>query len=87
MGTKTIWDGKDLPPIGCWVLIELASMKGQKLPYKVEGYTIRTPADEKCPKYYFLVDVHLRSRDNVPNQRSLDEVYPVDEAVMYGGKE
>lgn len=26
MGTKTIWDGKDLPPIGCQVLISLASV-------------------------------------------------------------
>ncbi|EHI2604814.1 TPA: hypothetical protein ACIA4S_003802 [Salmonella enterica subsp. enterica serovar Typhimurium] len=26
MGTKTIWDGKDLPPIGCQVLINLASV-------------------------------------------------------------
>lgn len=84
MGTKTIWDGKDLPPIGSWVLIKLASIKDKMLPYKVEGYEVRPI--ENAPKYHFYVAINLRSRDGVVNQRSMDEVYPVDNAVDYGGK-
>lgn len=81
MGTKAIWDGKDLPPVGCWVLIKLASVKNKLIPYKVEGYEVRHI--QEAPAYHFYVAINLRSRDGVENQRSLDEVYPVDHGVMY----
>lgn len=36
MGMKQIWDGENLPPVGCEVLIHLASIN-KWVPHKVEG--------------------------------------------------
>ncbi len=39
MGMKQIWDGKNLPPVGCEVLIHLASIN-KWVARTVQGYEI-----------------------------------------------
>ncbi len=78
MGTKTIWDGKDLPPIGCHVLINLASCGMRE--YEVVGYEVRRSVitDEIRPGI-FLVNIRVKSQDGTAtNCRFLDEVFPLD---------
>lgn len=86
MGTKVIWDGKDLPPVGCKVLIKLASVKPMR-PYEVVGYAVRPPPDEAVRKEQprlCVVVILLKSRDGEGNERFLNEVFPLDHGVMYG---
>lgn len=78
MGVKAIWDGKDLPPVGCQVYINLASC-GMRI-YEVVGYEVRKSVIEsERRKGIFVVNVNVKSLDGGgTNQRFLDEVYPLD---------
>lgn len=79
MGVKTIWDGKDLPPVGCLVYIKLASC-GMQI-YEVAGYEVRKSVIETERHLgSFIVNINVcRPGDkSVINQRFLDEVYPLD---------
>lgn len=78
MGIKQIWDGKDLPPVGSQVYINLASC-GMHI-YEVAGYEVRKSViEEDRRKGIFLVNVNVKSLDGkATNQRFLDEVYPLD---------
>ncbi len=71
MGMKEIWDGEDLPPIGCEVLINLASIKAW-VPKKVIGYKI-WPSLDPADKGH--VRVFIRFGDN---ERLLCDIRPVD---------
>lgn len=76
MGFKQIWDGEQLPPIGCEVLIHLASMDAW-VPHEVTGISIRKTEE----KHHYLIDVTVKpSADprSGNNQRLLDDVRPVD---------
>lgn len=76
MGTKTIWDGQQLPPIGCEVLIHLASMDAW-VPHVVTGIGIRKTEE----KHYYLIDVTVKpssDKRSGNNQRLLDDIRPVD---------
>ncbi len=78
MGIKNIWDGKDLPPIGCNVLINLASCGMRE--YEVAGYEVRRSVieDERRPGI-FVVNILVKSTDGkATNSRFLDEVFPLD---------
>lgn len=81
MGTKVIWDGKDLPPIGCKVLIKLAS-KTDPLPYEVTGYAVRRPQEDVAP-WLFVVVIKIKSPGGASNERFLNEVFPLDSGVKY----
>lgn len=79
MGMKQIWDGKDLPPIGCEVYINLAS-SGMQV-YEVVGYEHRkSPIEGHNGPGLFLVciNVCVPGKRNITNQRFLDEVFPLD---------
>ncbi|EPB0513771.1 hypothetical protein OA801_22645 [Citrobacter portucalensis] len=78
MGTKTIWDGKDLPPIGCQVLIDLSSV-GMR-PYEVTGYEVRRSVNEvQYPAWLYVVKIKVKSSDGKStNERFLNEVFPLD---------
>nr|WP_188246241.1 hypothetical protein [Enterobacter sp. E12]MBD0817670.1 hypothetical protein [Enterobacter sp. E12] len=78
MGTKTIWDGKDLPPVGCQVLIHLSSV-GMR-PYEVAGYEVRRSVDEvQYPHWLYVVKIKVKSLDGkCTNERFLSEVFPLD---------
>lgn len=78
MGIKQIWDGKDLPPVGSHVYINLASC-GMRI-YEVTGYQVRKSVlEEERRKGIFVVNINVKSLEsNVVNQRFLDEVYPLD---------
>lgn len=91
MGTKTIWDGEDLPPVGCEVLIQLGSE--EKKPHQgwvrhlVSGYKIHQAHLSKGAtaidkKYHRRVDIkveaHPDERSSFKNCRNLADVRPVD---------
>lgn len=79
MGTKTIWDGKDLPPVGSQVLIKLASTPGLHM-YNVIGHEVRKPGDAdkgKYPHWLYVVVIKVE-RNGCKNERFLSEVYPLD---------
>ena len=78
MGTKSIWDGKDLPPVGCRVLINLASCGMRE--YEVTGYEVRRSViEEQRRPGIFVVNIKLASLDGkTTNCRFLDEVFPLD---------
>lgn len=78
MGTKTIWDGKDLPPVGCQVLINLASV-GMR-PYEVTGYEVRRSVEEtQYPSWLYVVKIKVKSLDGKSeNEQFLNEVFPLD---------
>ncbi|MGK9174160.1 hypothetical protein KXR87_13145 [Yokenella regensburgei] len=78
MGIKQIWDGKDLPPVGCHVLIELASYGIHE--YEVTGYEVRKSViEEERRKGIFVVCINVKfPGSNSTNQRFLDEVFPLD---------
>lgn len=77
MGTKTIWDGEQLPPVGCEVLIHLASVD-KWVPYTVEGFTIK-----KQPEGYDQYTIHVTvyrtdGGKKITNCRLLGDIRPVD---------
>lgn len=78
MGTKVIWDGEQLPPIGCEVLIEL-SRPHSWVRHKVSGYDIgRQHQDED---YFYVVNVVLEASSDPlssKNQRFLRDIRPLD---------
>lgn len=78
MGVKQIWDGKDLPPIGCRVLINLASCGMRE--YEVTGYEVRRSViEEERRPGIFVVNIKVSSLDGkTTNCRFLDEVFPLD---------
>lgn len=82
MGTKTIWDGKDLPRIGDEVLIELSSIKDRLIRHKVTGYEIKDPVDDLAmTKNLHRVFIKLAPADgeraSSDNCRLLNDVYPL----------
>ncbi|ENI6631708.1 hypothetical protein ABZM66_004799, partial [Citrobacter freundii] len=74
MGTKTIWDGKDLPPIGCQVLINLSSV-GMR-PYEVTGYEVRRSVNE--------VQYHAELDAMTPEQRAEHDAGIAEFKAMLG---
>lgn len=78
MGIKQIWDGKDLPPVGCNVLIKLASVGIRE--YEVSGYEVRKSVIEEDRRSgLFIVNIKVKSLDGkATNCRFLDEVFPLD---------
>lgn len=72
MGIRTIWDGKDLPPVGSEVLIRLASQK-EPYPMQVIGHTANWSAESRA----WRIDVQLTDGSGT-NMRSLQDVYPLD---------
>lgn len=87
MGMKEIWDGKDLPPIGCEVQAQLGSLtdrhgKGGWVRHKVAGYRI-DPAgfDGEQARYHHRVSIKLAPSDDrrsSKNERWLCDVRPLD---------
>lgn len=75
MGTKQIWDGDQLPPIGCDVLIHLNSVKSW-CKYRVEGYQIEPHLDGD--KAYHRIFINVVSESGGKNQRLLCDVRPID---------
>ncbi|HBM3164571.1 hypothetical protein ACTZM0_27990 [Klebsiella pneumoniae] len=78
MGIKNIWDGKDLPPVGSHVLINLASCGMRE--YEVSGYQVKKSViEEHRHKGIFVVNILVKSLDGkATNCRFLDEVFPLD---------
>jgi hypothetical protein len=78
VGVKTIWDGKDLPPIGSHVLINLASYG--MCEHEVTGYEVKKSAIEADRRSgLFIVNIRVKSLGGkAKNCRFLDEVYPLD---------
>lgn len=70
MGIKSIWDGKDLPPIGCAVLIHLGSIN-KWVARNVEGYQILPDLDGDPALHRIFITVQ-------GNQRLLMDVRPLD---------
>ncbi|EAP4692447.1 hypothetical protein EGD17_05505 [Salmonella enterica] len=71
MGMKQIWDGENLPPVGCDVLIHLASIN-KWVPHKVEGYEI-WPSTHENDTAHHRIQIKLDG-----NMRLLCDVRPVD---------
>lgn len=78
MGMKSIWDGKNLPPVGCHVLINLSSCGMRE--YEVVGYEVKKSVIEEEHRLgMFVVNILVRSRDGkATNCRFLDEIFPLD---------
>ncbi|MGL4470300.1 MAG: hypothetical protein ACRCT3_08980 [Aeromonas hydrophila] len=74
MGMKQIWDGEQLPPIGCEVLIHLASYD-KWIKHEVTGHNICPDIDGDKYKHAIFVQV---KRGNATNERLLADVRPVD---------
>lgn len=76
MGTKTIWDGEQLPPIGCEVLIHLGRTNVW-VRHVVESYGVRPTS---VPNHH-LIDINViasSDKRSSSNQRFLGDVRPVD---------
>lgn len=71
MGMKQIWDGENLPPVGCEVLIHLASIN-KWVAHKVEGYEIWPSAHENDMAHH-RIQIKVEG-----NMRLLSDVRPVD---------
>ena len=76
MGTKSIWDGVDLPPIGCDVLVHLSGCDAY-VRHKVAGFRISRL--EECG-WMIWVDLERSASDarSSKNCRFLEQCYPVD---------
>jgi len=75
MGMLKIWDGKDLPPEGCDVLVELASLR-KWLPHRVNGYRIE--ADLNGNKHVHRVFIQVTQLGtSAENERLLCDVRPL----------
>lgn len=74
MGMKQIWDGDQLPPIGCEVLIQLAS-QGKWVKHEVTGYKIWPDIDGDKYKHRIFIQVKC---GHATNERLLADVRPVD---------
>lgn len=74
MGTKTIWDGEQLPPVGCEVLIHLASLD-KWVAYTVTGYEIKPHLEGDDAYHRIFINVH---RGQCSNSRLLRDVRPLD---------
>ncbi|MEH4801579.1 hypothetical protein [Atlantibacter hermannii] len=70
MGVKQIWDGNQLPPIGCDVLIHLASIN-QWVPRRVVDYEIKPSLDGDAAYHRIFITVE-------GNSRLLKDVRPID---------
>lgn len=71
MGMREVWDGDQLPPVGCDVLIHLNSVK-MWVPYTVTGYDIKPSldGDKACHRIFILV----KGADHVSNSLLLCDV-------------
>lgn len=76
MGTKTIWDGDQLPPIGCEVLINLAS-HNDWVRHVVTNYEIKNTNEKAHHRIFISVGPSGDPRSG-NNQRLLYDVKPVD---------
>lgn len=74
MGMKQIWDGEQLPPVGCEVLIHLASL-GRWVPHTVSGYDIQPHLDGDDA--YHRIFITLDCGHGIVNQRLLRDVRPI----------
>lgn len=75
MGTKNIWDGKDLPPIGYDVLTHLGSIDAY-VPHKVTGYRTSRRDDGGWTIWINLEASH--DKRSAKNCRQLECCYPLD---------
>lgn len=89
MGMKEIWDGKDLPPVGCEVYAQLGSLtdrnnKGGWVRHKVTGYRIDPATDavaEKARPHHFRISIQLAASDDrrsSKNERHLNDIRTLD---------
>jgi len=77
MGMKEIWDGEDLPPIGCSVLIHLGSLN-EWVRHIVSGVSVEQD-DEYPALYRVLISVEPSSdKRSSNNARQLYDVRPLD---------
>ena len=76
MGTKVIWDGEQLPPIGCEVLINLAS-QNDWVRHVVANHEIRGTENKMHHRIFIAVGPSSDPRSG-NNQRLLCDVKPVD---------
>lgn len=77
MGTKSIWDGVDLPEKGDEVLIHLASLD-EWVRHRVSGYRIKTPCSGHKRSYLIFIQVDASDdRRSSKNERSLHEIRPL----------
>jgi hypothetical protein len=70
----SIWDGEDLPPLGCDVLIEHGNLEHAVC--TVTGYSVRPSLHGN--KFEHRIDVNLLYKDTTTtNQRLLCDVRPL----------
>lgn len=82
MGMKQIWDGKELPPVGCEVLIQLGSLtdkhnKGGWVRHKVASYEIRGATCDDTGAHHRIF-INVLDSAGYQNQRLLRDVKPID---------
>lgn len=78
MGMKSIWDGVDLPPVGCEVLIHLARPEVW-VRHVVTGHKVRP--GNKDERWLYVVDVVVGPSDDPrshKNERFLSDCKPLD---------
>jgi hypothetical protein len=73
MGVKKNWNGAGLPEVGTEVLIKLNSRKAP-VPVKVTSREVKWSAEARA----FRIDVNVVDAAGTPNQRALQDVYPLD---------
>jgi hypothetical protein len=79
VGMISIWDGEDLPPVGCDVHYEVASEPGA-FRGKVTGYKIAPPL--RGEKHYHRIFINMDcessdGREPYKMQRMLGDVHPL----------
>lgn len=83
MGMKSIWDGIDLPPVGCEVLAQLGSLadkhnKGGWVRHVVDGYRIKQVPEEPTRSVVFVKLMASNDKRSSKNERILCDVHPLD---------
>lgn len=82
MGTKTIWDGEQLPPVDSDVLIHLASID-KWVPHTVTGYRIWPHLEGDTAYHRIFIEV---KGEQSTNSRLLRDVRPLDwRSAQQGG--
>lgn len=79
MGMISIWDGEDLPPVGCEVHYEVGSQPGAMVG-KVAGYRIAAALDGDKFHHRVFIDMECKSSDGgEPHkmQRMLGDIHPL----------
>lgn len=77
MGMISIWDGEQLPPVGCDVLIRHGRDDDDHV-CTVTGYTIRPSLSSKPTEHRIFVDLVYKG-STTKNQRMLYDVRPLTE--------